>query len=80
MSVGKIFNFTRRLTSFPRTITSFFDLARKDGETYTQSPNFAQRNFSSDESSGLFPSLKSYSKRVRFYDRSEPEEGLMNSE
>jgi hypothetical protein len=70
MSVGKILSFTRRLSTFPRSITSFFDSSRNNGE---KNPNFLQRNFSSEESENLLSSLKSFSKRVRFYDRSEQE-------
>lgn len=79
MSVGKIFNFTRRFATIPRSITSFFDLSRNYGVKSTGHVNFPQRNLSSDESETLLSSLKSFSKRARFYDRSEPEEE-MNSE
>lgn len=75
MSVGKFINFTRSLARFPQSITSLFNLSGNNGENIAKNSNLTQRNFSFDaeNTENLLPSLKSYSKRVRFYDRSEAE-------
>lgn len=78
MSVSKIFNYTRSFSSIPRTIASYFNSQRSNGDNnIAKNPNYAQRcRYSTNETEGLLPSLKTLSKRVRFYDRSEPEEEM----
>lgn len=77
MSVSRIFNFTRNLSNFPRAISSLFKSSRNNGENVEKFTNFKQkRRFSTNEAEGLFPSLKTFSKRVLFYDRSEPEDEI----
>lgn len=77
MSVSKIFNLTRNLTLFPRSISSFFKNSQNNHENEFRASNFGKsRRYSTEENEGFLKSLKNYSKRVKFYDRSEPEEEL----
>ena len=78
MSVSKIINYTRSFSFIPRAISSYFNSQQSNGENnLAKNPNYAQRcRYSTKETEGLFPSLKTLSKRVRFYDRSEPEEEM----
>lgn len=78
MSVSKIINYTRSFSYIPRTIASYFNSQRSNGDNNVEkNPNYAQRcHYSTNETEGLFPALKNFSKRVQFYDRSEPEEEM----
>ena len=78
MSVTKIASFARSIQLHSqRIVTSFFHSSSLNFESQrSKSSNYGiknpSRNFSDDSS--LISKLKSYSERVKFYDRSGPEE------
>lgn len=76
MSLNKVFNLTRRsLTQFPQLITSYFNNSRNYEDNNAKLPSYGnERKYSKKAGEGIFPSFKAFSKRISFYDRSEPEE------
>lgn len=78
MSIFKIASFARNIKLHSqRIITSFFHSSSLNSESQRHdNPNFILKNpsrYFSDDSS-LISKLKSYSERVKFYDRSGPDE------
>ena len=78
MNVTKLASFARNVQLHSqRIITSLFHSSSLNSENKSgENPNLVLKNSSryfSDESS-INPTLKSYSERVKFYDRSGPDE------
>lgn len=78
MNVTRLANFARNIQFHSqRIITSFFHSSSLNSESQRHESSRFHLNSSSryySDDSSLFSKLKSYSERVKFYDRSGPDE------